>query len=266
MRTLAALLLAALACPLRAETSIAPGTLVRWPGPGATRCLRDGVAVAPVAGECVFAIDLSHPAGPVTFARERGAGIEKLTAAVGPFPYPVEKVTLDDAYVHVSPKNLARAERERKALVAIFARRTPPRFALPLARPLAPCPEGRNFGRKRILNGEERQPHGGIDYPAATGTPVLAAEDGVVALVARQFFPGNIVVIDHGGGFFTLAMHLDRTLVKPGQVVRRGDRIALSGATGRVNGPHLHFAVRWQDARVDPELLFRPPQELPELR
>jgi murein DD-endopeptidase MepM/ murein hydrolase activator NlpD len=270
VRSLAAALLLALPMSLPAAdaplAAVPPGSLVRWPGAGATRCLRDGVAIPPVGGECLFAIDLLRPQGPPTLSRERNGALESRTLAVGPSPYPVETIPLpDDPHVQVSPKNLARAEKERKALAAVFARRTPSSFTLPLSRPLAHGPAGRNFGRKRIFNGEERSPHGGTDYPVPAGTPVLAACDGVVALVGDQFFPGRIVVVDHGGGLFTSYIHLSKPLVKPGAAVRRGATIGLSGATGRVNGPHLHFGVRWQDARIDPEFLFRSPRDLPAL-
>jgi murein DD-endopeptidase MepM/ murein hydrolase activator NlpD len=242
--------------PLR----LVPGSVVRWPGPGVTRCLRDGHDVSPVGGECLFAIDLLHAEGTVVLSRERGGSQESVRVGVLASPYPVERVTLpDDRYVKLKPRDLARVNREQKVVTQVLSRRTPPRFSFPLARPLAGEHEGRNFGRKRVLNGEERQPHGGVDYGVPGGTPVLAAEDGTVALVASQFLPGRLVILDHGGGLFSMYMHLSKTLVKAGSRVRRGDRIALSGATGRVSGPHLHFGVRWQEARVDPGPLFGAP-------
>ncbi|MEO6326640.1 MAG: M23 family metallopeptidase [Thermoanaerobaculia bacterium] len=244
--------------------SVFPGSVVRWPGPGATRCTLGGHEVPPVAGECLFAIDLLRASGPITITRERGGASESRRVQVEIAPYPVETITLpDDTYVKLSKKNLARADRERQALGKVFARRTAAHFTLPLSRPLAHAPAGKNFGKKRIFNGEARSPHGGTDYPVPAGTTVLAAADGVVALVDLHFFAGWTVVVDHGGGLFTTAVHLSKALVKLGETVKRGDRLALSGATGRVNGAHLHFAVRWQNARVDPEILFRQPDTFP---
>ena len=89
-----------------------------------------------------------------------------------------------------------------------------------------------------------------------TGTPVLAAAPGVVALAEEHFFGGNSVFIDHGDGLFTMYLHLSEILVKPGQEVRAGDRVGLVGATGRASGPHLHFGVRWRGARIDPAVLL----------
>lgn len=249
----------------RAQTaaSVAPGSLVRWPGAGATRCFLGERALPPFPGGCLFPIDLFRAPGPLTVSREKEGRRESLSLDVSPSPYPVERLTLEDRFVRPTKKDLARAERDRKQLERVFSRRTPPRFTLPFARPLAGAPPARNFGRKRILNGEERQPHAGADYPVPSGTEVLAVEDGVVALTARHFFAGRVVVVDHGGGFFSTYAHLDAFLAKEGALVRRGDPIAKSGATGRVNGPHLHFGVRWQGARIDPELLFRAPEGLP---
>ena len=89
------------------------------------------------------------------------------------------------------------------------------------------------------------------------GTPVRAGNSGVVVLARPLYYEGNCVVIDHGLGLFTISMHLSRIDVKEGQRVATGERIGLSGATGRVTGPHLHWAVRWQDAYLDPAKLLR---------
>ncbi len=79
-----------------------------------------------------------------------------------------------------------------------------------------------------------------------------AGNSGVVVLARKLYYEGNCVVIDHGLGLFTLSMHLSRIDVREGQHVAKGDRLGLSGATGRVTGPHLHWAVRWQEAYLDP--------------
>jgi len=89
------------------------------------------------------------------------------------------------------------------------------------------------------------------------GTPVVAANDGTVIIAQPMFYEGNLVVIDHGQQFSTLYMHFSRIDVKVGQQVKKGQRLGLSGATGRVTGPHLHFAARWQGAYVDPVLLLK---------
>lgn len=114
-----------------------------------------------------------------------------------------------------------------------------------------------SFGTRRIFNGKLASIHKGADFRAHMGTPVHAANSGVVVLAQQLYFEGNCVVIDHGLGLYTIYMHLSRIDVKEGQQVKTGELLGLSGATGRVTGPHLHWAVRWQDAYLDPLKLLR---------
>jgi murein DD-endopeptidase MepM/ murein hydrolase activator NlpD len=113
-----------------------------------------------------------------------------------------------------------------------------------------------SFGTRRTFNGKLASIHRGMDFRAAAGTPVAAANAGQVVLARKLFYEGNCVVIDHGQGFYTLYMHLSRIGVADGARVGKGERLGLSGATGRVTGPHLHFAARWQGAYLDPAGLF----------
>lgn len=109
------------------------------------------------------------------------------------------------------------------------------------------------YGSQRILNGEARNPHLGLDVAVPTGTPIAAAMSGTVTLAeADLYFTGGTVIIDHGFGVQTLYAHLSRVDVKPGQTVASGETIALSGATGRVTGPHLHFGLAWYGLQLDP--------------
>jgi murein DD-endopeptidase MepM/ murein hydrolase activator NlpD len=108
-----------------------------------------------------------------------------------------------------------------------------------------------------MFNGTLASIHKGMDFRARLGTPVRAGNSGVVVLARPLYYEGNCVVIDHGLGLFTLSMHMSRMDVSEGQRVATGDRLGLSGATGRVTGPHLHWAVRWQDAYLDPAKLLR---------
>jgi murein DD-endopeptidase MepM/ murein hydrolase activator NlpD len=96
-----------------------------------------------------------------------------------------------------------------------------------------------------------------MDFRAATGTPVHAGNSGVVVLARPLYYEGNCVVIDHGLGLFTISMHLSRIDVHEGDHVVIGQLLGLSGATGRVTGPHLHWAVRWQNAYLDPAKMLR---------
>jgi murein DD-endopeptidase MepM/ murein hydrolase activator NlpD len=113
-----------------------------------------------------------------------------------------------------------------------------------------------SFGTRRMFNGKLASIHKGMDFRAAAGTPVLAGNVGTVLLAQPLYYEGNCVMIDHGQGLVSISMHLSRIDVKPGDKVTRGQQLGLSGATGRVTGPHLHWAIRWQGAMLDPAKLL----------
>lgn len=108
------------------------------------------------------------------------------------------------------------------------------------------------FGSGRLFNGRLTTRHLGVDFRGAVGEPVRAANRGVVVIVDRFFLAGNVVYIDHGGGVVTSYFHLSKTLVAPGETVKRGQVIGLVGNTGRVTGPHLHWAARYGGNTVNP--------------
>ena len=117
-----------------------------------------------------------------------------------------------------------------------------------------PCTS--SFGLRRIYNGRTQSVHQGLDYTAALGTQVTAANSGRVEIARDMYFEGGFIVIDHGESIFTLYMHLSEFLVREGAGIDKGDPIAKSGSSGRVTGPHLHFAVRWQGAYLEPLTLL----------
>ncbi|WP_436977182.1 M23 family metallopeptidase [Sphingomonas tagetis] len=113
------------------------------------------------------------------------------------------------------------------------------------------------FGSQRIYNGEPGSYHGGVDVARPSGTPILAPADGVVILAAASPFTleGRLLMVDHGMGLHSAFLHLSRIDVKVGDVVRRGKTIGAIGMTGRATGPHLHWGMRWRDAKIDPLLV-----------
>ncbi len=260
---LAAALTAAALQLAAAPLIVPPGTVVRWPGEGLSECSAAGQSWFPLADGCYYPVDLLTPEGPLVLTRERHGLPESLEVKVASYPYPEQRLTVPEKTVKLSPENEARAERERAEVDALWSRRGPARYTLPLHPPLEPMPEPASFGARRILNGEPRSPHTGVDLRAAAGTPVHAAADGTVVLAADHFFSGRSVFVDHGGGLVTMYFHLATMKVAAGDEVRRGQVIGTVGSTGRATGPHLHFGVRWLGARVDPNLLLASPTQLP---
>ncbi len=115
------------------------------------------------------------------------------------------------------------------------------------------------YGSQRILNGEPRRPHYGLDISAPAGSPVVAPADGIVALAAREmYFSGGTLILDHGHGLTSAFLHLSKILVREGELIRRGEIIAEIGATGRATAAHLDWRINLFDARLDPALLVSP--------
>jgi len=173
-------------------------------------------------------------------------------------PYPTSELTVEERYVELSPEDQARADREGAETNAIYDTLTGERYwTEPFHVPVEGATDGRNFGHRRIFNGQPRAPHSGADLRATTGTPIYAANRGRVVLAKDLFYSGNAVFIDHGLGLYTTYLHLSAVDVAVGDMVERGQKLGLAGATGRVTGPHLHWGVRILDARVDPFSLVR---------
>ena len=171
--------------------------------------------------------------------------------------FPVERLTLPRAMVDLDPATEERAAAEGRRLGAVYRTITPERlWRGRFTRPVGGTEPGTGFGARRIINGQPRAPHSGTDYAAPRGTPAVAANAGRVALVADFFFPGRLVVLDHGLGLHTLYFHLDSVTVAEGERVERGQTLGAVGATGRATGPHLHFGALVAGARIDPAALL----------
>jgi murein DD-endopeptidase MepM/ murein hydrolase activator NlpD len=170
--------------------------------------------------------------------------------------FPVQELTLPKEMTQFDKKTLGRINREAQLLAKRFSRvSSPPTWSIPFLPPVVEFrPKG--FGSRRFINGEPRSPHAGVDMDLPAGTPVVAIADGFVAFAGEQFFGGKSVVLNHGGGVFSVYYHLREYSVSEGKNVTRGERIGAVGASGRATGPHLHFSVRAAGGRVDPSLLF----------
>jgi murein DD-endopeptidase MepM/ murein hydrolase activator NlpD len=176
---------------------------------------------------------------------------------VAPRRFKVQRLTLPPGLVDLDPATEQRALEEGARLRTLYRTITPERlWRGAFTRPISGAVPGTGFGARRVINGKPRMPHGGADYAAPTGTPVVAVNTGRVALVADFFFPGRLVAIDHGLGLYTLYFHLDSVAVGQGDAVERGQTIGTVGATGRATGPHLHFGAHVAGARIDPAALL----------
>jgi murein DD-endopeptidase MepM/ murein hydrolase activator NlpD len=177
--------------------------------------------------------------------------------SVLPANYKTTTLHVQEKFVQPDAPTLARIAADKLVKDAAFARQIS--HPLWLGKFIAPVPftATDSFGTRRTFNGELASIHRGTDFHAKSGTPVVASNDGEVIIANSMFYEGNLVVIDHGQQFSTLYMHLSKIDVRVGDRVKKGQRLGLSGATGRVTGPHLHFAVRWQGEYVDPVILLR---------
>ncbi len=170
----------------------------------------------------------------------------------------VQRLTLPTTMVDLDPETEHRAVDEGERLRTLYRTVTPERlWRGRFVRPVGGTDPGSGFGARRIINGKPRAPHSGTDYSAERGTPVVAVNDGRVALVADFFFPGRLVVLDHGLGLYTLYFHLDQVTAEHDQLVGRGQPIGTVGSTGRATGPHLHFGAVAGGARIDPAVLLK---------
>jgi murein DD-endopeptidase MepM/ murein hydrolase activator NlpD len=215
-------------------------------------------------------IDLEVRPGPVAWrvtrpsAAKNGGALAAGVITVRARTFPTRHLTLPKGMVDLDAATLARVETERRELRAALGDGIPERlWRGPFRIPVEGGQPTGGFGLRQLINGQPRSPHTGYDWAAPSGTPVVAANAGRAALVTEYFFAGRNVVLDHGLGLFTLYYHLTETLVAAGDLVAAGQVIGTVGATGRVTGPHLHFAVLLGGARVDPEALLRlvSPQE-----
>lgn len=176
--------------------------------------------------------------------------------------FAVRRLRVAPAYVDPPPDVLARIGVESAELQSIFQDWANPRqwqgaFQAPVRQP-----PSSSFGSRSIFNGQARSPHSGTDFRAGTGTPVAAPGSGVIVLARPLYYTGNTVIIDHGLGLYSVLAHLSEFTVKETDRVGRGDVVGLVGATGRVTGPHLHWSVRLNGARVDPLSLLAATKEL----
>lgn len=208
----------------------------------------------------LLGIDLQDDPGTYELAVEikEGEQIRHLSynVLVAKGQFAVERLKLPKSKVDLDAKSLARWRAEQKQVKQVLAENS--RMKLWHSSFVEPVNGRRTgiFGSVRILNGKPRNPHNGEDIGAPMGTDVVATNDGVVRLTVDHIFSGRGIFLDHGLGFYSMYFHLSDILVKDGDLVKAGQTIGKVGATGRATGPHLHWGVKLNGARVNPYALL----------
>ena len=251
------------AAPLNLALDGAPvqGGLVSGTATGAASLTLDGrpVPLAP-GGRFLLGFDRDHPAASLLEARSVDGRTVSRALAVAPRAWKIEHIDIARRpsgptadYLRLRERELARIGAARASVPASEGWRQA--FIWP----------GRGrvsgvFGSQRIYRGEPASFHNGVDIAAGAGAPVVAPADGIVVLAGPPAFSleGNLVIVAHGMGLTSAFLHLSQTLVREGQAVRKGELIGRVGATGRATGPHLHWGMRWGEARIDPQRLIGP--------
>jgi hypothetical protein len=198
-------------------------------------------------GTHILAVKWQGPDGPDLYSQE---------VLVMARNFPVERLSVPERMVEFPPKILKRVLNDQKAVKEtcnkisskLYWQRP---FIWPVkSKILSP------FGLRRIFNNKPRSPHSGVDLKAPEGTPILASNYGKVAMARDCYLSGKTVILDHGGGLYTLYSHLASYKVREGQGVRPGQVVGLAGSTGRATGPHLHWGVSLLGERLDPAELM----------
>jgi len=248
-------------CHHRLITVSSPQDLTSLTGEIAGRPVRfwPGASAREWNGLAGISLDAAPGSAALTIQGTTASGASataKASLVVERYRYETRRLTVDPKMVNPPESELARIKQETQAMADAFAILTPERLWRGAFDAPVPGAPNSAFGRLTITNGKPAGRHQGADFRVAAGTPVHAPNAGRVVLARNLYFAGNTVIIDHGLGVFSLLAHLSRIDVQPGTVVGRGEVVGQSGATGRVTGPRLHWAVRFGEMTVDPMSLI----------
>ena len=234
--------------PSRDVTTVEAGAfanpIVLWHGAGRTWQGLIGIPVDADTGRRDLVVHAGGDTADSLFVR--------VPLQVGRTSFAERKLTVDEEFADPPESQMDRILGEQDRLEKLFATTSPGRlWKGPWQLPVPGTPTS-SFGRLTYLNGEKRGRHQGADFRAAAGTPIHAPNAGTVVLAEPLYFSGNTVILDHGDGLYSLFAHLSKTSVAVGAHVAQGALLGEVGATGRVTGPHLHWAVRLHNVSVDP--------------
>lgn len=258
---LLALAPAAQAAELSLEGAFIQGGLVFGQAEPRSSATLDGMPLRLAEdGRFIFGFGRDAPATAILQVTAPDGSVETHTLAIDRRDYEIQRIDgIAERYVSPPEAVLARIHADAEAAAAARAADRPETdfdtgFIWPAEGPISGV-----YGSQRILNGEPRQPHYGVDVAGPVGAPVKAPADGVVTLAhPDMYFSGATLIIDHGHGLSSTFLHLDGIDVAVGQRVHRGEVVARLGKSGRVTGPHLDWRMNWRDQRIDPQLLVPP--------
>jgi murein DD-endopeptidase MepM/ murein hydrolase activator NlpD len=235
--------------------------------PGATVMLDETAVMVSPQGHFVIGFGRDESGERTLHISQPSGEKESLSLPVASRDYQIERVDgLPPRTVTPDPEAAERIQQEIALVSSARARRDQRidyegGFAWPASGRISGV-----YGSQRVLNGEPRRPHFGLDIAAPTGSPVHAPADGIITMThPDMYFSGGTILLDHGQGLSSSFLHLSKILVETGTTVKKGDLIAEIGSTGRASGPHLDWRMNWLDRRVDPQLLVEGnPDPLPE--
>ncbi|MDD3324312.1 MAG: M23 family metallopeptidase [Sulfurospirillaceae bacterium] len=197
-------------------------------------------------------IDYKSKKGHTTLLHVDGFKQTPLALSIVDGNYAQETLHVESSKAQPSAEQKAKVAQEYQEAMAIYGTITPKRYwSEPFEKPINSHITS-VFGNARVFNGTLKSFHSGVDFRAYIGTPIVAVNDGVVVLAKERFYAGNSVIIDHGEGIYSCYYHLSKIDVKVGEKIQKNQKIGLSGDTGRVSGPHLHFAMMVLGVQIDP--------------
>jgi len=206
----------------------------------------------PQKGMALISIDYYAPLGKLEAFWNTDAFNLPIDIEVVSSNYSSEILNVEPSKVTPPDEALAQIAEEKAEAEAIYSRYTPHRYwDKPFIRPIDAITTSA-YGTARTYNGSLKSYHGGVDFRALTPLPIAASNDGVVVLSKDRYYAGGSVILDHGEGLYSTYYHLSRIDVKPGQFIKQGESVGLSGATGRITGPHLHFGMMVHTLQSDP--------------
>ena len=255
---------AALAVELNGE-AVQGGLMFGKTSPGATIQLDETEVMVSPQGDFVIGFGRDETGERQLLVLEATGEKEVLALPIALREYAIERVDgLPPKTVTPDPEALERIRKEGAMVSSARARRDQRTdyeegFAWPANGRISGV-----YGSQRVLNGEPRRPHYGLDIAAPAGSPVYAPAEGIITMAhPDMYFSGGTLILDHGQGLSSSFLHLSKILVETGTTVNKGDLIAEIGSTGRASGPHLDWRMNWLNRRVDPELLLEGSPEIP---